>query len=511
VDLRTAFGDNTPMPRGADPSRRASRSKREGAAPTPGLFDAQTPAADAGGTSKRTRSAGGGARTPQEPAAEPDRPWTVSALTNEISGRVGALGRVRVEGEISDLRRPASGHLYFQLKDAGARISCAIWKSQLSRIRVRPSEGDQVIATGRLDVYAPRGSYSLMVDKLEPVGVGALLAQLEELKAKLAAQGWFERRRPVPPRPRRIGIVTSRDGAALRDFLRTRSLRWPGYPVLLAHTPVQGPGAAHEIAAAIERIAAAEIDLLVVCRGGGSLEDLWAFNELPVAEALRACPVPVISGVGHETDTTLCDLVADLRAHTPTDAAQQAIPDRFELNEHLNELGRGLDAALEGMLEARALRLSELSRRRVLRDAEWIVGDRARALATLGGRARRAIDARVDAAAARLQKAHTRLERKSPHAELARAGARLESAEAALRRAAKRRIERADDALRGLARSLEATSPLAVLARGYSVTTKDGAAVVDAGSLASGDVLTTRLSRGSVISRVESVDGDEGA
>jgi len=163
------------------------------------------------------------------------------------------------------------------------------------------------------------------------------------------------------------------------------------------------------------------------------------------------------------------------------------------------------------MLEARALRLSELSRRRVLRDAEWIVGDRARALATLGGRARRAIDARVDAAAARLQKAHTRLERKSPHAELARAGARLESAEAALRRAAKRRIERADDALRGLARSLEATSPLAVLARGYSVTTKDGAAVVDAGSLASGDVLTTRLSRGSVVSRVESVDGDEGA
>jgi exodeoxyribonuclease VII large subunit len=482
------------MPRGADPNRDPKGDK---SVPQPGLFDAP-PAAAAR------------AVEPQEPT-EPERPWTVSALANEIAGRLGALGRVRVEGEVSDVRRPASGHLYFQLKDAGARLSCAIWKSQLARIRVRPKEGDQVVAAGRLDVYAPRGTYSLVVDKLEPVGVGALLAKLEELKAELRAQGWFERKRPVPARPRLVGVVTSRDGAALRDFLRTRSLRWPGYPLRLAHTPVQGPGAAEEIARAIERIArSGEVDLVVVCRGGGSLEDLWPFNELGVAQAIRACPVPVISGVGHETDTTLADLVADVRAHTPTDAAQRAIPDRAELRAHLDELGRGLDAALGGMLEARALRLAELGARRVLRDPAWIVYDRARALAALRDRARRAVDARCRAAEARVAAAHTRLDRRSPRAELARGGARLRAAGAALQRAVARRSERAASAVALLARSLEATSPLAVLARGYSVTTKDGIALVDAAGVASGDELVTRLSRGRIVSRVErtSAGGD---
>jgi exodeoxyribonuclease VII large subunit len=509
MDPPAGFGDNRSMPRGDDPRRRRAE--------TPSLFDAPPPArsqpepADRGpARSGEAAPAPAGPARPPAPADE--RPWTVSALTAEIASSVGALGRVRVEGEVSDLRRPGSGHLYFQLKDAGARISCAVWKSQLARIRVRPREGDQVVATGRLDVYAPRGTYSLMVDKLEPVGVGALLARLEELKAELRAKGWFERKRPTPARARLVGVVTSRDGAALRDFLRTRSLRWPGYPVRLAHTAVQGPGAAQEIAAAIERLTrSGDVDLVVVCRGGGSLEDLWAFNELPVAAAIRACPVPVITGVGHETDTTLADLVGDLRAHTPTDAALCAIPDRAELLERLDALGRGLDAGVTDAVEGRALRVAELGARRVLRDPAWIVGDRERALAALRDRARRAVAARRQAAETRLGAAHARLERRSPRAEIARAVARLHAARGALARAVERRHERARGALAVLARGLEATSPLAVLARGYSVTTRaaeDGArvALVDASDVAPGDRLETRLSRGRVVSRVEEVE-----
>jgi exodeoxyribonuclease VII large subunit len=451
------------------------------------------------------------AKRPQAAPAPEAPPWTVSALTAEIAHAVGGLGRVRVEGEVSDLRQPGSGHLYFQLKDAGARLSCALWKSQLGRFAFRPKDGDQVVAQGRLDVYAPRGTYNLVVEKLEPLGIGVLLARLEQLKAELRALGWFERRRPIPAWPRLIGVVTSRDGAALRDFLRTRSLRWPGYPVRLAHASVQGYGAAQEIAAALERLARSPgVDLIVLCRGGGSLEDLWAFNERSVAEAIWRSPVPVISGVGHESDTTLADLVADLRAHTPTDAAQSAIPDLAELAGHLADLGADLRAALDGLLAARAERLGQLACRPVLRDAAWIVGDRRRALADLAKRARRALQGRARDAAARLSGAHARLERQSPRAALERSTRRVESARASLARAAERRLERAQGELAVLARGLEATSPLAVLARGYSVTTgAAGAALTDARDARLGDELRTRLARGALRSRVEAIEPGE--
>ena len=282
-------------------------------------------------------------RSPRSGAAAggPAAPLSVSEVTARVSGQLSGLGSLRIEGELSGIKRAASGHVYFDLKDAGARISCVVWRSQVARaVSFRPKEGDSVIASGKLDVYAPRGSYSLVVTKLEPVGVGALLAKLEALKAELRDRGWFERSRPLPRHPRCVGVVTSRDGAALRDFLRTRSLRWPGHPVRLAHAPVQGPGCSENLATALRRLATTGVDVIVLMRGGGSLEDLWGFNEEPLLRAIHECPVPVVSAVGHETDVTLCDHVADHRAHTPTDAGQLVLPDREAL---LDELERARD------------------------------------------------------------------------------------------------------------------------------------------------------------------------
>lgn len=460
----------------------AQSTRKNGEGPsTPGLFDA-----------------------PREP-----RLWSVSQLTGEIKARVGALGRVRVEGELSGLKRPASGHLYFELKDRNARLSCAIWRSQTKRaLAFRPEEGAQVLAHGRLDVYAPRGTYTLVVDRLEPLGIGALLAQLEKLKEELAKLGWFERSRPLPPRPAMIGVVTSRDGAALRDFLRTRSLRWPGYPVRLCHSPVQGPGAADEIADAIDRLDASGVDVLVVCRGGGSLEDLWAFNERPVAEAIRRASVPVVSGVGHESDTTLADLVADHRAHTPTDAAQLVIPDRALLDDELARWGNFLIDAIDRQVTRRADRLEELASRPVLRDAEWILGERFGALDALHARLAGGVRDSGRRGEVALERLFTRLERQSPQARLGRHESRVRAAGERLRAAGARTLESADRQVSFAARGLEAVSPLAVLGRGYSLTHRRGETkpLVRANEVAIDDELETRLGRGAVRSRVIAVE-----
>ena len=415
---------------------------------------------------------------------------------------------MRVEGEVAQKKRTSSGHVYFDLKDAGAKLACKVWQSQVPRVlRFELSEGAQVIAWGRLDLYAPQGSYSLIVDRLEPLGLGALLAQLEQRKRELAARGWFERRRALPRFPGVIGLVTSRDGAALRDFLRTRSLRWPGYPVRLAHTSVQGPGASESIAAALRALEASGVDAIALVRGGGSLEDLWAFNELPVAEAIWSARVPVVTGIGHETDTTLADLVADHRAHTPTDAAQALIPDRGELCARIARLGNYLSEAFERAFEERAQRYARLAARPVLRDAAWILGERTRALFALHARVDGALRGTFERRHAALARAHALLARRTPAAELARRTQRLATVQLKLAAASARALERRENALAVKARSLEAVSPLAVLARGYAIVRRaeGGTALVDPAGLAPGDALETRLARGSFRSRVEAV------
>jgi exodeoxyribonuclease VII large subunit len=446
------------------------------------------------------------------PSTPQPRLFQVSELTRAIKAQLEDLGRVAVEGEVTRITQAASGHTYFDLKDMDAKIACTIWRSQAAALaRVDLKEGLKVVAHGKLDVYAPRGTYSLNVSKLELAGIGALLAKLEELKAKLKGLGWFERHRPLPALPRVIGVVTSRDGAAFQDFLRTRSLRWPLYPVRLAHTSVQGASAAKEIAAALARLDASGVDVIVVCRGGGSLEDLWAFNELPVLEAIRACSVPVVSGVGHETDTTLTDLVADVRAHTPTDAAQTVIPERAAYVDLLERARNDLARAIDAVLLDRTHRLERVAASTLLRDPRAILARRDEHLVALGRSLRGLVAARVSAAHTAVERASARLGRQSPVLTLSRTSARLDALALRLKSASTRPLEARTRRLELAERSLTAVSPLAVLARGYSITSRaaGGPPLVDVQDLPAGETLVTRLARGSITSKVERTDAGD--
>lgn len=442
---------------------------------------------------------------------------TVGQVTRRISDELAAFGRIAVEGEVSSLKRAGSGHLYFGLKDQDAFLDCKIWRSRAaSALRFELAEGMRVVCRGALDVYKPRGSYSLIVDRVEQRGIGELLARLEELKQDLAQRGWFDRKRPLPELPACIGLVTSRDTAAFQDFLRTRSLRWPLYPVRFVHTLVQGAGAAQEIAASIRRLDASGVSVIVVIRGGGSLEDLWCFNELAVAEAIHACSVPVVSGVGHETDVTLTDLVADHRAHTPTDAAQTVIPERRAYVDRLERAFGYLSSAMERAIQARTDRLDRLERTRTLQQAGWLLDERLRALEGLRKRLVLAGARGPERLERPLARAATGLGRQSPalrlgrlETQLAALAPRLHSSFAGALDGRAKRLDLAH-------RALSATSPFAVLRRGYSITRRaaDKTPVRRAADLAPGDAIETLLDAGSLISEVtetrESREGEEG-
>jgi len=293
---------------------------------------------------------------------------TVSQLNTYLRESLDAdeiLQDLWVEGEISNLSRPASGHWYFTLKEGDAQIKAACWKSYVARIPTLPANGDAVLAHGRVSFYEAGGQLQLYVDMIRPAGVGLLHARFEELKARLDAEGLFDlsRKRELPPLPRRIGLVTSPSGAALRDILNVLSRRYPLAEVLLAGCQVQGDGAAETVVDALYALYAQDVDVIIVARGGGSIEDLWAFNEEIVARAVFASPVPVISGVGHETDTTIIDYVADLRAPTPSAAAELVAPDVAALADDLAVLGEQLGFAMRQQVEGARADLAELQRR----------------------------------------------------------------------------------------------------------------------------------------------------
>ena len=285
--------------------------------------------------------------------------WTVGELTSYVRQMFEMDYRLRdidVSGEISNFTRAASGHIYFTLKDAGAQLKCVMWRSMAERLRFRPAEGDAVIAHGRVSVYEVSGVYQLYVDHMQPAGRGDLAAAFERLKDVLAAEGLFdpERKRPIPPFPRKIGIVTSADAAALRDILIVLARRNPLVAVLIAPTLVQGELAPAQIVRALQRLDQRDdIDVILLARGGGSIEDLWAFNDERVARAIFAARHPVISGIGHETDFTIADFVADLRAPTPSAAAELAVPDLSGVGPALAEMRATLTAAIGGALAAR--------------------------------------------------------------------------------------------------------------------------------------------------------------
>lgn len=442
----------------------------------------------------------------QQPAAS--SVLSVAQVCAKASGALKALGVVVVEGELSRITdHQASGHMYFDLKDAAARVSCSLFRpSRASALRgLAPREGMQVRITGKLEIYGPQGKFSLVVTRVEAAGVGALMQEYERLKQELLQKGWFERKRPLPAAPFLVGVVTSRGGAALQDFLRTRAQRWPGHPLLVAHAAVQGQGAAEEVARGIRALEAQGVDVVVVCRGGGSVEDLWAFNERPLLEAVWNCSKPVVSGVGHEIDTTLCDLVADVRAHTPTDAAEKVFPDRQALLERIEAADIDLGRAMDALLEEAEARLAQLASRPCLSSPRWLLDERSARLERAAAGLVERMQGLLLRAEARLEGAGRRVERRSPRVELEKRSARLELLAARLSSAPLGRMQRASSRLDTAARTLEAVSPLAVLGRGYSITFVDGVArpLVDAADAPAGATLVTRLANGELRSRVE--------
>jgi exodeoxyribonuclease VII large subunit len=392
---------------------------------------------------------------------------TVTELTRAIKGTLEeGFDTVLVEGEISSSKLHSSGHFYFSLKDEGAVVACAMWRNQASRLPKIPRDGDQVVVAGRISVYEPRGSYQLVAHQLKPAGQGDLQARLEELRRKLSAEGLFDadRKRELPAYPFRIAVVTSPTGAVLHDIWHVLSRRAPHLELLLVPSPVQGTEAVPGIVAALERIAALDgtpdaPDVVVVARGGGSLEDLWAFNEEAVVRAVAACPFPIISAVGHETDTTLCDFAADVRAPTPSAAAELVSEERDVLLSILDDhLARSGEALLR-MVERRRERLEWIAKRPCLLHPEEPLE-----------RAHQTLDLLAD----RLERAQVRV------------------------------VERAQARLGNLAGKLDALSPLKVLSRGYAaISTESGKVVVKAADLAAGDRVRIAFADAARMARIE--------
>lgn len=346
-----------------------------------------------------------------------ETPLSVSAVTNRIKLTLNDIGPVLVAGELSQVKVVASGHLYATLKDEGAVLSLVMWRSSVARMGRIPAEGARVTVRGSIDVYPPRGSYQLIASRITEAGVGDLAARLEALKAKLQAEGLFDesRKRELPMLPRAVGLATAAGSAALADMLHSIRDRFPDMPVVVAPCLVQGRGAAASIVAALERLARhPEVDVIICGRGGGSLEDLWAFNEEPVVRAIAACRKPVVSAVGHETDWTLADLAADLRAKTPTMAGELIVPVQSELLAQLADDRLRLDQAIAGLLDDARARLAALAAHRALAGPGYQVAIRQQRLDELDGRLRAAGQRRIADASARLAQAAASLDALSP-------------------------------------------------------------------------------------------------
>ncbi len=419
-----------------------------------------------------------------------------------------SLGLAWVSGEISGFSRAASGHCYFSLKDAQAQVRCVMYRLRAQHVEFALRDGLHVEVRATPTIYEARGEFQLAVDAMRLAGVGALYERFARLKARLEAAGWFAsaRKRPLPAYPRAVGLVTSPRAAALRDVLTTLARRWPSLRIVLYPATVQGSSAAGEIAQAIaianER---AEVDVLIVARGGGSIEDLWAFNEEPVARAVHASALPIVSGVGHETDFTICDFIADVRAPTPTGAAALVIPDRVALLQRLAGVARALRQSVARRIETREQRLDHALRRlvhpaaRIATQAER-VGDLARRLSRCAQAGQEARARRADAAQMRLVR-----ELRAPLP----AALEVRRLAQAFERGARDNLTTRTRRLDALAQNLAHLDPQAVLTRGYAyVAMADGQLVVDARQVAAGDAVALTFARGSAVARVEATRDD---
>jgi len=455
---------------------------------------------------------------PTPPPAPARRVLTVSELTGALRELLETtFSEVWVEGELSNAKVWTTGHLYFTLKDGNAQLKGVMFRSALRYLKFKPEDGLHVVVRGRLSVYDPKGEYQIVAEHLEPHGFGPLQLAFEQLKKKLAAEGLFEaeRKRPLPSLPRRIGVVTSIDGAALRDIIRVLRRRYPNAHVVIAPCRVQGDNAAGEIVRALRQIARIDgVEVVIVARGGGSLEDLWAFNEEKVARAIAASPVPVISGVGHETDFTIADFVADVRAATPSAAAELVVRRKDEFCSNIDRLGDRLDAAIQGRIRKLESRLNALAARPGYAGFRGRVAMRGRHVAELTASLRHAMTASLGRRARRHQVGVRALDQFDPRHRLAAIRMRLVEHDGALAKALTRRLHGADARFKGVAGRLESLSPLAVLGRGYAVAWDASRTRIlrDAATLTSGEHVRVTLARGEirceVVSTSASADED---
>jgi exodeoxyribonuclease VII large subunit len=485
---------------------------------------------------------------------EPERNvYTVSRLNREVRVLIErGLGVIWVEGELSNLSVPSSGHWYFSMKDRDAQLRCAMFRQRNMTVGFTPKAGQHILARGRVSLYEPRGDYQFIIEHLEEAGVGALKREFERLKAKLAAEGLFalERKRSLPRFPRRIGVVTSPTGAALRDILHILARRFPPAAVLIYPTPVQGAAAVPSIVAAIEMASArAECDVLIVARGGGSLEDLWAFNDERVARAIRASTVAIVSGVGHEIDFTIADFVADARAPTPSGAAELVAPDRIACLEalartmdrlsacirrelrsvasrfdgaslrlklahpgirltqqvqRLDDLEQRLTAFVQRELRSVASRFDGMSLRLKLAHPGLRLAQQERRLDDLKLRLNGAIRGALHSDRTRISEMYTRLVHRSPEHSIREHRTRHDALSGRLGHAMRQRVSRAEHRLNLAIRTLNTVSPLATLGRGFALVKRvaDGALVTNADAVAVGDEIEARLAHGTLKARV---------
>ncbi|MFZ2949260.1 MAG: exodeoxyribonuclease VII large subunit [Desulfuromonadaceae bacterium] len=433
---------------------------------------------------------------------------TVSRLTALLRGVLEEnFEQLWVQGEVSNLSYPSSGHCYFTLKDAGAQLRCVMFKSAVKNVKFRLTDGMALIARGRISVYDQRGEYQLICEYMEPAGIGALQTAFVQLKEKLAHEGLFAEahKTALPLFPRKIGVITSPTGAAIHDILNVLKRRFASLEVLLYPVRVQGEGSATEIARAIDEMnRMVEVDIIIVGRGGGSLEDLWAFNEEAVARAVYRSKIPIISAVGHETDWTICDFVADLRAPTPSAAAELVISSSDELRSRIDALSGRLRRSVENLLSAHDGRLAGL--RRALHDPRTMLGHLAQRMDDLNGRLEAGLGAAVSRRRDRFERLQAALQHNDPKGKVEALRQRIMFLTVQGEGLLAQRLDVIRQRFGDNAARLEVLSPLKTLARGYAIATcdNDGTVVTDAGSLAIGELLLLRLYRGQARCRVES-------
>ena len=432
--------------------------------------------------------------------------YTVTELTEEIRSTLeSGFSSVWIKGEISNYKKAPSGHSYFTLKDDSAQIRCVMFKLQGRFIKFRLEDGLQVLAWGRVSVYGPRGDYQFIIDTVEPAGLGSLMLSFEQLKMKLAAEGLFDetRKRVLPKFPRTVGVVTSATGAAVRDIIKIIHRRSPHINVLLSPTSVQGDRAPQEIVSALSRLCRIdEVDVIIVGRGGGSVEDLWAFNAEEVVREVALCVKPIISAVGHETDFTLTDFAADVRASTPSAAAELVAPDVFELALSAQSLFSRLKNSLYNSLERRSSALGEWYKR--LYDPRRSIVLKRQLMDEMALRLRSAIRRDIERKTFDYDGLRKRLRIELPAQKLRACDEAVQAMSSRLSRVISHRLSETRSNLTSLVGRIDDLSPLKVLSRGYSITFRvdDGRTVMDSDSVDAGDSLRIRLARGELITEV---------